>query len=928
LICRKTIRLLGAIVQLAGLRKTPKLIVRPRNTFPALKILLMKITEIKVLKGPNYWSVRRPKLIQLRLDLEEMEQRPTNTIPGFRERLEKMFPTMIEHRCSVGTRGGFFQRVEEGTWMGHVIEHIALELQTISGMDTGFGRTRGAGEEGVYYVVFSYMEEDAGVYAGRASVRIAQALIDGTEYNLEEDIQRLREIREDTRLGPSTGCIVDEAVKRGIPFIRLNKHSLVQLGYGIHQKRIRATIASTTGNIAVDIACDKEETKNLLEAAEIPVPRGTVIRTEEGLKEAVDKYGYPLVIKPIDGNHGKGNTTNITTWEQAIKALAAAKQYGRSVIVEKFITGFDFRILVINYKFICAALRTPAAVTGDGEHTIQWLIDETNKDPRRGYGHEKVLTQITIDQFTQKMLDEKGYTLETIPPKGELVLLKPTANLSTGGTSTDVTDEVHPANIFMCERIAKIIGLDICGIDIMASDLRTPVTENGGAILEVNAAPGFRMHIEPSEGLGRNVAEPVVDMLFPKGSAGRIPIIAITGTNGKTTTTRLTAHIAKSAGKKVGYTTSDGVYIQNQLMMKGDCTGPVSSTFVLKDPTVDFAVLECARGGILKSGLAFQNCEVAVVTNVAADHIGLGGINSVEQMAKVKAVVPETVFPHGFAVLNADDDLVYAMREGLNCNIALFSMDENNPRIRQHSSEGGLSAVFENGFVSILKGNWKIRVANVKDIPLTYDGKAVHNINNCLPAVLSCYLFRDITIEDIRSGLNSFVPSSTQTPGRLNFFAFKNFTMLADFAHNPHGLRLLCDFVSKLDYPSRIGVISGTGDRRDEDIRELGEISAHYFDEIIIRCDKNLRGRTAEEIIALLKDGIERVNPGLPTMVIENENEALEYIYANPRQGALYTIMCDVVAGALDKIRELKDREEREEPVAYKMQQVNGTIFK
>ncbi len=870
----------------------------------------MKILEIKVLKGPNYWSVRRPKLIQMKLDLEEMEQRPSNTIEGFRQRLEAIFPSMIEHRCSVGTRGGFFQRVEEGTWMGHVIEHVALELQTLAGMDTGFGRTRGAGEDGVYFVVFSYMEEEAGVYAARAAVRIVQAIIDGSAYDLSEDIQRLREIREDTRLGPSTGCIVEEAARRGIPYIRLNKHSLVQLGYGVNQKRIRATIASTTGNIAVDIACDKEETKALLEAAEIPVPRGTVIRSEEGLKDAVEKYGYPLVIKPIDGNHGKGNTTNITTWEQATKALEAAKQYSRSVIVEKFITGFDFRILVINYKFICAALRTPASVRGDGQHSIQWLIDETNKDPRRGYGHEKVLTQITIDQFTQKMLDEKGYTLDTVPPKGELVLLKPTANLSTGGTSTDVTDEVHPANIFMCERIARIIGLDICGIDIMASDLRTPVSENGGAILEVNAAPGFRMHIEPSEGLARNVAEPVVDMLFPKGSAGRIPIIAITGTNGKTTTTRLTAHIAKISGKKVGYTTSDGVYIQNQLMMKGDCTGPISSQFVLKDPTVDFAVLEVARGGILKSGLAFQNCDVAIVTNVAADHIGLGGINTVEQMAKVKAVVPETVFPHGYAVLNADDDLVYAMKDNLECNIALFSMDENNPRIKEHSQSGGLSAVFENGYVSILKGTWKIRVAPVKDIPLTYEGKAVHNINNCLPAVLATYLYRDISIEDIRSALTTFVPSSTQTPGRLNFFHFKHFTMLADFAHNPHGLKLLCDFVSKLDYPSRIGVISGTGDRRDEDIRELGEISARHFDEIIIRCDKNLRGRSAEEIIGLLKEGIDSVNPAIPTTVIANENEALEYIYANPRQGALYTIMCDVVAGALDKIRELKSREE------------------
>ena len=723
---------------------------------------------------------------------------------------------------------------------------------------------------------------------------------------------RMREIREDTRLGPSTGCIVDEAARRGIPYIRLNKQSLVQLGYGIYQKRIRATIASTTSNIAVDIACDKEETKNLLGAAEIPVPGGTVIRTFEGLTEAVEKYGYPLVIKPIDGNHGKGNTTNITTWEQAVTAFDAAQEYGRSVIVEKFITGFDFRVLVINYKFICAALRTPASVTGDGKNTIQYLIEETNKDPRRGYGHEKVLTQITIDQFTQKILDEKGYTLNTIPAKGELVLVKPTANLSTGGTSTDVTEEVHPTNIVMCERIAKIIGLDICGIDIMANDLRTPVSENGGAILEVNAAPGFRMHLEPSEGLPRNVAEPVVDMLFPKGSEGRIPIIAITGTNGKTTTTRLIAHIAKIAGKKVGYTTSDGVYIQNQLMMKGDCTGPLSSQFVLKDPTVDFAVLECARGGILKNGLAFNHCEVAVVTNVAADHMGLSGINTLEQMAKVKAVVPETVFPHGYAVLNADDDLVYAMKDNLKCNIALFSMDEKNERIKEHSKESGLSAVFENDNITILKGNWKIRVINVKDIPITFEGKAIHNINNCLPAVLAAYLYRDININDIRSALSSFMPSATQTPGRLNFFKFKNFTFLADFAHNPHGLELLCDFVSKLDYPKKIGVISGTGDRRDEDIRELGEISAKYFDEIIIRCDKNLRGREASEIISLLQEGVQRINPKIPTMVIANENEALEYIYAHPHQGALYTIMCDVVAGALDKIKELKEREDRD----------------
>ncbi len=872
----------------------------------------MKIVEIKVLRGPNYWSVRRPKLIQMKLDLEEMEQRPTNLITGFKERLEKMFPGMFEHRCSVGTPGGFFERVTEGTWMGHVIEHVALELQTLAGMDTGFGRTRGTGKEGEYYVVFSYMEEDAGVYAAKAATRITQAIADGTEYILEEDIMQLREIREDTRLGPSTGCIVDEAAKRDIPFIRLNKHSLVQLGYGIHQKRIRATIASTTSNIAVEIACDKEETKNLLSASEIPVPKGIIIKNEEGLKTAVDSVGYPMVLKPVDGNHGKGATTDINNWEQAVKALAAAQVYGRNVICERFITGFDFRVLVINNKFICAALRTPAAVTGDGVHTIQWLVDETNKDPRRGFGHEKVLTSIKLDDFSKKMLNEKNYTLETIPPLGELVLLKPTANLSTGGTSTDVTDEVHPSNIFMCERIAQIIGLDICGIDIMAPGLRLPIGENGGAVLEVNAAPGFRMHIDPAVGLPRNVAEPVIDMLFPKGSAGRIPIIAITGTNGKTTTSRLTAHIAKSAGYKVGYTTSDGVYIQNQMMMKGDCTGPVSSTFVLRDPTVDFAVLECARGGILKSGLAFQNCDIAIITNVSTDHIGLGGIDSLEQMAKVKAVVAETVFPHGYAILNADDDLVYRIKDDLKCNIGLFSMDENNPRIKAHCANGGLATVFENGYVSIMKGTWKMRVMKVAEIPITFGGRATHNIMNTLPAILATYLYRNIGISDIKVALQTFIPSPTLTPGRLNLFKFRHFEFLVDFAHNQAGLQFLCDFVSRMEGSPKVGIISGTGDRRDDDIRDLGKISAKYFDEIIIRQDKNLRGRTAEDIVRLLVEGIDATKTkDIPITIIYDEKEAIMHAYNNAKPGSLITIMCDVIAEALDMIKGLKEEEDK-----------------
>lgn len=868
----------------------------------------MKILDIKVMKGPNYWSIRRHKLIQMRLDLEDMEQRPTNKVDGFRQRLEKMFPSMHGHRCSVGEPGGFFQRVDEGTWMGHVIEHIALELQTLAGMMCGFGRTRETSKSGVYNVVFSYMEEKAGIFAARASVRIAEALIDGKEYDLAADIQQLREIREDERLGPSTGCIVDEAVARGIPYIRLNRNSLVQLGYGVNQRRIRATIASTTGSIAVDIACDKEETKNLLGAAEIPVPKGRIVYSEEGLKDAIDSIKYPIVTKPVDGNHGKGATTNITDWEGACIGLAAAKKYGRGVIVERFITGLDHRVLVINYKFVAAAIRKPAAVKGDGKHTIKELIDITNQDPRRGYGHEKVLTQISVDDFLMEMLTREGLTLDSIVEKDREVFLKPTANLSTGGTATDVTDMVHPDNIFMCERIARIVGLDICGIDIMADSLSTPVKENGGAILEVNAAPGFRMHIEPTEGLPRNVAEPVIDMLYPPGATARIPIIAVSGTNGKTTTTRLMAHIVKSMGHKVGYTTTDGVYIQNQLMMRGDCTGPISAEFVLKDPTVDFAVLECARGGILRAGLGFHRCDIAIVTNVAEDHLGLGDIDTLDQLARVKSVVPESVMPGGYAILNADNQYTLGMAKNLNCKVAYFSLDENNPVVQKHIKEGGLAAIYENGFVTICKGTWKIRVDRAANIPLTYGGKATFNISNVLPCLLAGFI-RNYKIEDMRMALETFIPSPAQTPGRMNMFHFKNFTVMVDYAHNTHGFMAIGDFLGRVDASPKVGVIAGVGDRRDEDIVNLGRVAAGMFDEVVIRQDKNLRGRTEDEIIDLMKKGIHEVSADRKLTVIPKESEAIDYAIRSALPGSFITICSDVVPDALEQIMRLKEEE-------------------
>ncbi|MFM2225276.1 MAG: hypothetical protein RJA07_1478 [Bacteroidota bacterium] len=868
----------------------------------------MNIIDIKVMKGPNYWSVRRHKLIVMRLDLEDMEQKPTDKIDGFLERLQALMPSMQSHRCSEGCDGGFFMRVKEGTWMGHVIEHIALELQTLAGMDVGFGRTRETSTPGIYHVVFSYFEEKAGIYAAKAAVKIGQALTDNVPYDLTDDINNLRELREDERLGPSTGSLVEEAVKRKIPYIRLNKSSLVQLGYGVNQKRIQATIASTTSSIAVEIACDKEDTKNILSAAEIPVPKGLICVDHEDLEAAIKKIGYPIVTKPIDGNHGKGATTDIKNWDEAVIAFEAAKKYSRKIIVEKFITGFDHRILVINYKFICAAKRTPAAVLGDGKSTIQQLIDKVNEDPRRGYGHEKVLTSIKVDSFTEKILADKNITLETILPKGEELWLKPTANISTGGTATDVTDLVHPSNVFMCERIARIIGLDICGIDIMAENLSEPLSENGGAILEVNAAPGFRMHLEPTIGLPRNVAEPVIDMLYPPGASARIPIIAIGGTNGKTTTTRMMAHIVKQMGHKVGFTTTDGVYIQNQLMMRGDCTGPISAEFILKDPTVDFAVLECARGGILRAGLGFHNCDIAIVTNVAADHLGLQGIDTMEQLARVKAVVPESVLPEGYAILNADDDLVYAMHKDLACKVAYFSLDENNPRIKKHCAEGGLAAVYENGYVTIMKGTWKIRVDKASNFPITFGGKAEFNIANVLPVVLASHI-RNFKIEDVKQALETFVPSAAQTPGRMNMFHFKNFTVMVDYAHNTHGIMAIGKFVKQVEATKRIGVIAGVGDRRDEDTISLGAEAAKIFDEIIIRQDRNLRGKSEQEIIDLILQGIKSVNPNLKVTVFKQEKESIDFVIKNAPKGAFITICSDVVPDALDQIMRLKEEE-------------------
>ncbi|TDP57957.1 cyanophycin synthetase [Flavobacterium dankookense] len=868
----------------------------------------MKILKIQALRGPNLWSIQRKKLIQMRLDLEEMEQFPTNKIDGFRERIEAMFPTMIEHRCSEGTRGGFFSRIERGTWMGHVIEHIALEIQTLAGMETGFGRTRETKTPGIYNVVFSYMEENVGMFAAESAVAIAEALISGNEYDVEADIQKMREIRERVRLGPSTGSIVDEAVARDIPWIRLGTNSLVQLGYGVNQMRFQATITCKTSNIAVDIACNKEETKRMLDLASIPVASGGICVDEEDLESVVKKIGYPIVLKPLDGNHGKGASINVKTWEDAVEGLAYAKKYSRRVIVEKFITGFDFRVLIIDNKLVAAAKREPAHVKGDGVQTIQQLIDETNKDPRRGYGHENVLTQIDVDRDTTDLLEKLNYTLDTIPNKGETVYLKSTANLSTGGTSIDVTDMMHPENIFLCERISRVIGLDICGVDIMAENLTQPLKENGGCILEVNAAPGFRMHLAPSEGLPRNVAAPVIDMLYPPGKPSRIPIIAVTGTNGKTTTTRLIAHIVKNNGYRVGFTTSDGIYVQNHMMEKGDTTGPISAEYILKDPTVEFAVLETARGGILRSGLGFSRCDIAIITNIQEDHLGLSDIHTLEDLARVKSVVVRSVKKDGWAILNAEDEHCLKIANELSCNIAYFSLNEDNPKVKQFAKEGKIVAVYENGYITIKKGEWKIRVERATHVPLTLGGKAKFMIANVLAASLASYLYGFKT-DDISLSLQTFIPSAAQTPGRMNIFDFKRFKVLIDFAHNPAGYRGVEEYLSSVEATKKIGIIAGVGDRRDEDIKECATIAARMFDHIIIRQEKYLRGRTEDEIINLILEGINASGRSVTHEIIPKETEAIKHAINSAQEGSFITALSDVVTNAIEIVQEYLDKE-------------------
>jgi len=848
----------------------------------------LRILETRVLRGPNYWA--REPVIRMLVDLGVLEAYPSNKLPNFTDALVALMPTLEDHACSLGRRGGFISRLREGTWAGHIAEHVALEFQNLAGTDVRHGKTRSAGTTGHYNCIYEYREEQVGLEAGRMAVRLVNHLVapDDPEsaFDFAAALEGLIRQAERQAFGPSTQALIDEAVSRDIPFIRLDRHSLVQFGHGVHQQRIRATMTSQTSAIGVDIASDKSLTNRLLDSAGLPVPRSEVVETEEETVAAAKRLGYPCVVKPLDGNHGRGVHLDLRSEEAVRAAFHGARSQSRSgdLVVETYVAGNDYRCLVIGGKVAAIAERVPASVTGDGSHTVRELVDMANQDPRRGIGHEKVLTRIKVDEAAEALVAAQGFTLDAVPPTGTWVKLALTGNMSTGGTSIDRTIEAHPDNVEIAETAAQIVGLDVAGIDFICPDIATPVRETGGAIVEVNAAPGFRMHTHPTEGEPQYVARPVIDSLFPPGSSARIPIVAVTGTNGKTTTVRMIAHILKLMGRRVGMTSTDGIVVDGRLIRKGDMSGPRSAQTVLQNPTVDTAVFEVARGGILREGLGYDRNDVAVVTNVTGDHLGLGGINSIGQLANVKGVVVEAVPRSGSAVLNADDTHVYRMGRHCPGRVVLFSMsmtkgEDGFDRVDGHTGRGGaafcLEASAEGELIVLKLGPRTMPVLYTHLIPATFGGRARMNVANALAAAAAAWA-AGAHLHDIRQGLRTFTTSFFQAPGRLNLLDVGGVRVVIDYCHNVDGMRQLADFVNRMMEepvtkagrigPSgaalrtgrAIGVLGIPGDRRDEDQREYGAVAATAFDEIIVREDKNLRGRAPGESAGNVVDGVRK----------------------------------------------------------------------
>ncbi len=870
----------------------------------------MKILERSVYVGPSHYA--HFPVIRLRLDLGALEAWPTSRLgPDFVEGLLSALPGLHEHGCSYGEPGGFVRRMteDEGTWLGHVLEHVAIELQNLAGIRVTFGKTRGAGTEGVYDVVYEYEQRDEGLEAGELALRLLVALLPDalrptgatvTGWDFASERDGFIRFAQRRALGPSTASLVQAAEARGIPWLRLNNASLLQLGHGKYQQRLQATVTGRTSHIAVELACDKEETNTLLAALGLPVPRQELVQRADDAVRAAQRIGYPVVVKPYNGNHGRGIAIHLTTDAEVRAAFVVAQEISRSVIVETFITGDDHRLLVVDGQLVAATRRTPGHVVGDGNSTVRTLVAHTNADPRRGIGHEKVLTRLDLDAQAEAMLLRRGLTPESIPAEGERIYLRSTANLSTGGTATDVTDIIHPDNTEMAVRAIRAIGLDVGGVDFISADITESYKSHGGAICEVNAAPGFRMHSAPSEGRPRDVAGPVIDMLFPPGAPSRVPIAAITGTNGKTTTARMLAHIAQMAGFTPGLTTTDGVYVNGQRTIEGDMTGPVATRMVLSDPSIDLAVLEIARGGLLRAGMGTRDVDVGAVLNVRADHLGLKGIDTLEQLAEVKRTVVEVA--RDTAVLNADDPLVLRMADyTAGQHLCYVTMNPAHELVREHIRAGGRACALEAGvngeMITLYDRGAHIPLLWTHLIPATLEGRARHNVQNAMFAAAMAFAMQ-IKLDSIRQGLRTFDTSFYQAPGRMNVFSDHPFRVILDYAHNAHAVGAMVDLARRLDVAGRrIVVVAGPGDRRDEDIEAIAEAVAGHFDHYICRRDDGLRGRGEDEVPRLLAATLRaRGVPDAAIAVIPDEQAAIDHALRTARRDDLVLVFGDALA--------------------------------
>lgn len=865
----------------------------------------MKIIEKRALRGPNYYS--KHPVIFIKIDLEELEMKPTDMVLGFKENLEEMIPSLYEHKCSPGRKGGFFERLTRGTWAGHVVEHVALELQSLAGQDVVFGKTFTMDETGIYNIVYDYLDEKTGLRAGEIAVEIVGKLFKGIRTDINPLVNELKEIAAASLLGPSTQSIVDEATKRGISHIRLNEESYVQLGEGVHQRRIQATMMDNTSALGVELADDKASTKDLLASMGIPVPHGLTVRKIDEALKAAEEIGYPVVVKPLVGNHGRGITVNITGPKELDIAFKMANKIYGTCIVEKYLVGYDFRILVIDGKFVAAALREPAFVIGDGKSSIQELIDEVNKDPDRGIGHEKNLTRITIDYMTERLLQVRQLTLESILPVGKKVYIKSTANISAGGTALDVTENVHPLNRLMAERISRIIGLNVMGIDILAQSLEKPLKGETSGVVEVNAAPGFRMHLNPTKGTSRNVASYILDMLFPPRSKHGIPIIAVTGTNGKTTTSRLIYHILGLNGSIVGMTSTDGVIINNIPILAGDYSGPEGAQKVMMDSTIDHAVLEVARGGIIRRGLGYKESDVGVLLNVTSDHLGEGGIDTLEELARLKSTVTEAVKESGYAIFNADDPLVLSCLERTKGIPILFSKDPENEALKENFAKGNLNVTIKNGDIIIQKKGWSSIVASVIEIPITFDGTAEFNIENVMAAVGATAAL-GLNETQIRAGLVSFNSSIGQSPGRMNIVDMGDFKVVIDYGHNTGAINATGDFIKGLMPGRKIRMASGIGNRRREDIFDFGLALSKYYDHVVI-CDADPRERNKGETSQIIREGLLQggFKKEMITAVLD-EKEATKISLEMAEKGDLVVLQVDNVTQVIKDVLDYKKK--------------------